>query len=74
MIDSSDLPLLAVMFSLLAIPLTWIYRINSRITKVETTQLLKIERLDILENRLNKIDKCLNEIRGMLLEHLRRDK
>lgn len=71
MIDTSDLPVLAVMFSLLAIPLTWIYRINSRITKVETIQRLKIERLDTLEKRLTQIDSSLHEIKGMLKEHLK---
>ena len=69
---SENTTLLDYLWSLIAIPIAWVWKINSRLTKVETTQDLKIDRLQRIEDKLDSLNSEVLELKGKVNEHLRR--
>ena len=68
-----DSEILNYLWGLIAIPLAYVYKQNTRITKLETIESHNSKTLESMDKRLCKIETNTAEINGLLKEHFRND-
>ena len=67
-----DFDLIFKLLAIVGIPaFIWAWRLQILVTRLETKQIMKLEKLNQIDNRLCNVEKTLNEINGTLKEHLR---
>ena len=67
-----DSNLLLDIFGVIALlGIGWAWRLQILVTRLETKQNMKLEKLNQIDNRLCDVEKVLNEINGTIKEHLR---
>ena len=70
--SENELSILNWLWGLIVIPIGWCYKINARLTKVETKQDFKIDRLKKLEDKVDILCIEVHKLTGRIEEHLRR--